>query len=252
MREDTFYIAAVLLVMVCLTRSAMAADPDISPLPMIAEPPCIHLVKPVGNRLNPARFQGTWLKTHASPAAACDFTGNGHGDIAVFDGFTGHWYGLTKQGALLFWALPWGWPGCIPVPGDYDGDGIADLAVFEPQSGLWAVRALSGNVLLWEQPWGWPGCVPVPGDYDGDGKSDFAMFDPATAQWYIQTSAGAVLHWAFPWGWSASPDRPAAVPVPGDFDGNGRSDLIVMDADTGRYFACDVSGKTIAWDAAAP
>jgi hypothetical protein len=57
-----------------------------------------------------------------------------------------------------------------------------------------------------------------------------------------------VLLWAFPWGWAAAPDRSAAIPVSGDFNGDGRADLIVRDARTGRWYAREVSGAVLAWD----
>lgn len=243
-----FVVAAV------FAASANAADPGVPALPMTRQPPALHLIKPlqpgvsITSAKNPAVQAG--MVIHEEPLAHCDFIGNKQAGIALFDGFAGYWYGFGLNAELLFFGIQWGWPGSVPVPGDYDGDRVADLAVFEPDTGLWAVRSVAGKLLLFEQPWGWPGCVPVPGDYDGDGRSDLAFFDPGTARWYIQTSSGVVLLWASAWGWPAAPNREAAVPVPGDYDGDGCADLIALDSRSGRWYVRDVSGKVLAWDEA--
>lgn len=244
--QKSFKIPALLyMALACLP--VFAADPDIPALPMVQRPAAIHLIcndAGLSDDNSDAR-----LKIHVVSTCFCDFNGDGYGDIALFDGFTGYWHCLNARGGCpVFWALPWGWPGSEPVPGDYDGDRIADLCVFNPDQGLWAVCTAAGRVLFWEKPWGWPGCIPVPGDYDGDGKSDFAFFDPATAQWYIRTASGLVLLWAFPWGWPASQVRPAAVPESGDVNGDGCSDLILRDSKTGRRYVCEVSGNVLEWD----
>ncbi|MBI3987577.1 MAG: right-handed parallel beta-helix repeat-containing protein, partial [Lentisphaerae bacterium] len=60
--------------------------------------------------------------------------------------------------------------------------------------------------------------------------------------WYIRTVSGTILAWNQPWGWAG------AIPVPGDYDGDGRSDLAVFDDSSGAWYMQTVSGSLIAWN----
>ncbi|MBI3987028.1 MAG: VCBS repeat-containing protein [Lentisphaerae bacterium] len=89
----------------------------------------------------------------------------------------------------------------------------------------------------------------VVNDYNGDGRSDLALFDnntPSTGSgqagaWYIQTLSGTQVLWAASWGW------PGAQPVPGDYDGDGVSDIAVFDQNTGAWSIRTLGGSVEAW-----
>ncbi|MBK6751266.1 MAG: VCBS repeat-containing protein [Acidobacteria bacterium] len=55
----------------------------------------------------------------------------------------------------------------------------------------------------------------------GDGKTDVAFWRPATGEWFVLRSEDFSFY-AFPFG--ASGD----VPVPGDYDGDGKADASVF------------------------
>ena len=58
---------------------------------------------------------------------------------------------------------------------------------------------------------------PASADYDNDGRADIAAWRPSTGTWYIiNSSTGGVR--TQQWG------LPGDVPVPGDFDGDGRTE----------------------------
>ena len=69
------------------------------------------------------------------------------------------------------------------------------------------------------------GSVPPPNhlmnsDYDGDRKADVAAYRPSTGEWHVLNSradygAGAVTQWGIK----------TDLPVPGDYDGDGKTDL---------------------------
>jgi hypothetical protein len=79
------------------------------------------------------------------------------------------------------------------------------------------------------------GDVPVRGDYDGDGMTDITVWRASTGRWYIlQSSLGLnpALARAIHWGAALEGD----VPVAGDYDGDGRTDIAVWRGPTGFWF----------------
>ena len=120
------------------------------------------------------------------------------------------------------------------------------------------------------------GDIPVPGDYDGDGKTDLAVFRPSTGTWYVidsstrapaQRSSGAARRHprcpatttatARPTSPSSGPSdgdvvrastaatgstaqtqwgEPGDIPVPGDYDGDGKTDLAVWRPSNGTWY----------------
>jgi hypothetical protein len=122
---------------------------------------------------------------------------------------------------------------------DFDGDRRADMWRYElfGAQGVWRVRA-SSAVTDSSYPWGSAGDIPVPADYDGDGRADLAMFRPSTGVWYILKSStnyswsasNGSGYMAYSWGGSGD------IPVPADYDGDGRADLAVYRPSTGAWF----------------
>lgn len=172
-----------------------------------------------------------------------DYDGDGSTDLAVFRPGDGTWHiqessdptrgpGIVQQ---------WGVKGDIPVPADYDGDDHANIAVFRQTEGMWYILNKDGSYT--GQQWGNEGDKPVPADYDGDRGIDIAVFRATPqvfrsnegASWYVlgsnEGSMGAQ--------WGAIADRP----VPGDYDGDGRTDFAVFRPDAGRWFVTESSSK---------
>ena len=214
-----------------------------------------------------------------------DFNGDGFSDLAVFNPGNGNWFIRSVSGAVLAWNLDWGTPGMRPLSGDFNGDGADDLAVYQPVSQRWFIRSLSGQTLAWNLQWGVAGGIPVSGDFDGNGRDDLAIYNPGNALWYVRTLTGATimngfragipgaasvpvparyaggvkshpgsflngrwtvvergqtLVWKYNWGWKG------AIPVSGDFNGDGRHDLAVYDVAGGNWYIRTVTGQTIA------
>jgi hypothetical protein len=154
---------------------------------------------------------------------ACDVNGDGRDDMTLYD--QGYWYirlSLTRGDPDL--VVNYGGPGLRPVCGDWDGDGRSGIGVYDGST--WHLRqtASPGNpdsVISW----GWPAIVPIVGDWNGDGIDSIGAFDPATANWWLRNvnSPGPPdVIWAYGYGGNQS------EAVPGDYDGNGVTDLAVF------------------------
>jgi hypothetical protein len=75
-------------------------------------------------------------------------------------------------------------------------------------------------------------------DFDGDGVPDFALWSltngtsgvPTTGTWYIVPSSNPGAPTTQAWGVSGD------IPIQGDFDGDGKSDLAVWRPSTGNWY----------------
>ena len=140
--------------------------------------------------------------------------------------------------------------------GDYDGDGRADLAVYRPNAGVWYLLLSHINYSR-SHPFirQWGGAAsdqPIVGDYDGDGVSDMAVWRGAAGRWYLLLSSTSFLYSharEVQWGDASAGD----VPLAGDYDGDGRTDLVLWRRPAGRWYfkRADASifdrGTTVQW-----
>ena len=154
------------------------------------------------------------------------------------------WSGVLSRTAAPF-SSALGLIGDQPIKGDFNGNNVDEIAVY--RHGQWYVQNELGQLSL--VVWGVFGDIPVPADYDGDGTTDYAIFRPTTGEWWIINSGftlGFATQYVTQQQWGLNGD----IPVPGDYDGDGRDDMAVFRPTDGNWYiryAKDGTTAAVAW-----
>lgn len=172
---------------------------------------------------------------------AGDYDGDFVDDRAVWNPNDGSWRVLrSSTGTMQVVPCLNGFCGAFgdqPVRGDFDGDGKDDFAIWRPSIASWIIQLNAGGALI-TQPWGAAGDIPIAEDYDGDGETDIALWRPSNATWIIRSSGNGGSQYTPPCAsgfcttlFGAAGD----IPQVGDFDGDGKADLIVWRPTDGTW-----------------
>src|SRR5207237_1044582 len=153
---------------------------------------------------------------------------------------------IGAQGSLTTLGDP-AWQ--IQGTGDFDGDGKADILWRNALTGenyIWLMNGLTiasrGSINVVDPTSGWQ--VQGIGDFDGDGKADILWRNAPTGENYIylmnrQTvAARGVSHIAV----RASAWQMQGI---GDFDGDGKADILWRNSSTGENYVYFMNGWAI-------
>ncbi|MCX5361311.1 FG-GAP-like repeat-containing protein [Streptomyces sp. NBC_00124] len=196
---------------------------------------------------------GNWTAANAQTTTG-DYNGDGLADVAALygysDGTMGMWTWLAKGNGtyatpFVSWrSAPGNWTAARshPVSGDFNGDGRDDIATWYDYAGgddrlftfLSDEKGGFTNPVgsfYRETGWTYANMNLGAGDYNGDGRDDLGVFynygdGSARTFTFLTTAAGGfsspVGGWEGPtWGEGARTDVQS-----GDFDGDGRDDLV--------------------------
>ena len=201
-------------------------------------------------------YWGRWSPTaNWTSVMVGDFNGDGRDDVVGRVASTGEWWIMRSNAAgtgssNLYWGK---WSPNVTWTdirvGDFNGDGKDDVAGRVATSGEWWVArtnfngAASTNVYWgkWSPNVNWT-TVQV-GDFNGDGKADLAGRVATTGEWWLaRTNTSGLGSTNVLWGKWAPTVSWTNVQV-GDFNGDGRADLVGRVSTTGDWWVALANGN---------
>src|SRR5438874_1018253 len=187
------------------------------------------------------------------PCAPMDFDGDCKSDVLWRNSATGEDYvwlmnGLTiATGGFLTTVGDPAWQ--IQGTGDFDGDGKADILWRNAVTGenyIWLMNGLTiasqGSINVVDPTSGWQ--VQGIGDFDGDGRADILWRNSSTGENYIYLMNG----WTIAARGLVNIVEPSSVwelKGIGDFDGDGKADILWRNSSTGENYVYFMNGWAI-------
>ncbi|MBK8805263.1 MAG: VCBS repeat-containing protein [Bacteroidales bacterium] len=197
----------------------------------------------VNAALNPDVWHDSFCYGSEVPLVG-DFNGDGKDDVITFtkgtaaDVFVALSNGKKFNGTGVKWHDSFCYGTEIPLVGDFNGDGKDDIATFTRGTNADVFVALSngskfvGTSVKWHDSFCYGTETPLVGDFNGDGKDDIVTFTKGTtADAFVALSTGSKFNGTSV-KWHDSFCYGSEIPLVGDFNGDGKDDLVTFTRST--------------------
>ncbi|MCA8999131.1 MAG: VCBS repeat-containing protein [Planctomycetaceae bacterium] len=188
------------------------------------------------------QYMGRWSGTAYPQVIVGDYNGDGMDDILGYRPATGQWWAGISTGTRWNTRLVANWNPLVPVShlntGDINGDGRPDL-IAQAGQGYWYYLSYVSNQAFSTTYAGRTTTdlaannAPMVDDFNGDGLDDLAIVNSRREVWVKLGTGGMLSATAF---WDTAPANRSLVNT-GDFNSDGRADLLYFTPNTGGWIA---------------